>query len=108
MRIRPSLLAGLGTALLLAACDRSAPPPPPAENDAMTAPEPVAPPAPPPQVVELPKPEATPKPKPAPELSPDQQVQEDADATGMTARANRGDEDAGDSQPATGAGNDQD
>ena len=111
MRLRPVLIAGIAaTTLSLAACDRSPPTPPPAENDAMVEPEPTPPPAEPvPQVVELPKAEAPPKPKPAPEVSADQQVLDDADATGMTARVARdGDGGSDDSQPASGGGNSQD
>lgn len=111
MRLRPALFAGLGAAtLLLAACHRSEPPPPLAENDAMTTPEPPLPlePAPVPQVVEVPTSEAPPKPKPAPEVSADQQVIDDADATGMTAHANHDGDDGGDSQPASGGGNGKD
>ena len=107
MRIRALALTGLGIATLLASCHRSEPPPPPAENDAMVEPEPVAPPEPAPRAVEVPRAEAPPRPKPAPEVSADQQVQDDADATGMTAHVTHGD-DAGDGQPASGGGNDQD
>lgn len=87
MRIAP-----LAALTLLAACgsEPEAPPEPAPVETVEPAP---APPAPPPPPVENVVEEA-----PVVELEPDQQVLEDADATGMTARVERGEvpaEDAG-------------
>ncbi len=85
MRIAPRhSIAALATLTLLAACgsEPEAPPEPAPVETVEPAPAPPAPPPPPPaaNVVE----EA-----PVEELAPDQQVLEDADATGMTARVDR-------------------
>jgi hypothetical protein len=75
--------AALATLTLLAACgsEPEAPPEPAVVETVEPAP---APPAPPPPVVENVAAAA-----PVVELEPDQQVLEDADATGMTARVDR-------------------
>jgi hypothetical protein len=89
MRARLPLLAGIAaTALLVAGCKKHEEQPP-VQNEPVAQPEPVAPPPPPP-VEPAPKPKPIlPKAKPAPEVSADQQVIDDADATGMTAHVNR-------------------
>jgi hypothetical protein len=95
MRIhaRPTI-AALATLTLLAACgsEPEAPPEPAPAETAEPAPVAPAPPPPPPPV------ENVAEEAPVVELEPDQQVLEDADATGMTARVERGEvpaEDAG-------------
>lgn len=77
-------IAALATLTLLAACgsEPEAPPEPAPVETVEPAPVPPAPPPPPP--VENVAEEA-----PVVELEPDQQVLEDADATGMTARVDR-------------------
>jgi outer membrane biosynthesis protein TonB len=87
MRTKLAIAAMLGGTLLLAGCKQQHQEPP-AQNEAAEAPTPVAPPPPPPPV-EKPKPVAAPKPKPLPATPEDQQVLDDADATGMTARVDR-------------------
>jgi PBP1b-binding outer membrane lipoprotein LpoB len=83
-----AIAAILGGTLLLAGCKQHQEPP--AENNAVEAPKPVvAPkpqPAPPPA---KPKTAAAPKAKPLPATPEEQQVLDDADATGMTARVDR-------------------
>jgi outer membrane biosynthesis protein TonB len=87
MRMKLSVMAILGGALLLASCKQHQEPP--VQNEPTEAAQPVA--APPkPAPVAIPKPAAPkPKPKPLPETPAEQQVLDDADATGMTARVNR-------------------
>lgn len=85
MRIAPRhSLAALATLTLLTACgsEPEAPPEPAPVETVEPAPAPPAPPPPPPaaNVIE----EA-----PVEDIAPDQQVLEDADATGMTARVDR-------------------
>lgn len=88
MRTKMSILM-LGGALLLAGCKQQHQEPPvqnqPIEEE---APKPVIEPVPQPEPVAKPKPVVA-KPKPLPPTPEDQQVLDDADATGMTARVNR-------------------
>lgn len=86
MRI-PLILAA--STLALTACSGSSEPEaPPVEEEAFTpAPEPTYEPLPEPSP--LPTPEPTPTPTPAPPLPDEEQMQEDADAVGMTARIDR-------------------
>jgi predicted small lipoprotein YifL len=87
--------AGLLALSLLAGCSRSEPDEaPPAENavsdEALPAPEETR--APEPEPAPEPAPVATANtvaPPPAAEIAPDEQMLDDADATGMTARATR-------------------
>lgn len=83
-----AIAAILGGTLLLAGCKQHQENPP-ETNNAAEAPEPVAPPPPPPAPAPKPKPVAAAKPKPLPATPEDQQVLDDADATGMTARVDR-------------------
>jgi len=98
MRMKWPVMAMLGGALLLAGCKQQHQEQP-VENQPAEAPKPVAPPPPPPPA-EKPKPVAAPKPKPLPPTPEDQQVLDDADATGMTARVDRSGN-ASDAQAAT-------
>jgi len=82
-----AIAAMLGATLLLAGCKQHREPP--AQNQAVEAPKPVVAPQPKPEPVAPPKPVAAPKPKPLPPTPEDQQVLDDADATGMTARVDR-------------------
>jgi len=96
MRTKLAVAAILGTTLLLAGCKQHQEPP--VENTPTEAPKPVvAPkpaPTPAPTPVAEPKP-AAPKAKPLPPTPEDQQVLDDADATGMTARVDRAGENNG-------------
>lgn len=88
---RLPLAVGLLAATALAACSggSDAPPPPPNETDNVV----VLDETPPQNVVEV-EPSPTPTPSPTPvaeELPQDEQVQEDAEAVGMTARLPRPD-----------------
>jgi hypothetical protein len=80
----------LAAASALAACHK-APEQQPSENQASEAPKPVAPPPKPaPKPVPAPVPKADPvKVQAAPEPTADQQMLDDADATGMTSHASR-------------------
>ncbi len=83
----------LALALLVTACRKhEEAPPEPQENNAAEAPlpAPVPAPTPPAPIVEPPKPKVV-RAAPAPEVPADQQVIDDADATGMTSRVSRGD-----------------
>lgn len=96
MRTTGALIAAALTVASLAGCSRhqADEEAPPAEADVAPAPVPAPPPpvAPPaPVKIAVPKPVAD-LPPPAPEADADQQVQDDAAATGMTARIG---EDAG-------------
>jgi outer membrane biosynthesis protein TonB len=74
--------------LLLAGCKQHREPP--VENQPTEAPKPVVPPKPAPApTAAKPKIAAAPKPKPLPATPEQQQVLDDADATGMTARVDR-------------------
>jgi len=88
--MKTPLLAGTTLlALFAAACNKPAEQP--ATETNITEPAKPAPPPPPPKpapVAEVPKPEV-PKAPPPPEVPADQQVLDDADATGMTARVDR-------------------
>ena len=94
MKTRLPLALSATLLLALAACDRSAPPPEPenysepVEEEVVNTPEPL--PAEPVALepVNIPEPVAELPPPPEPVL-PDEQVLEDAEATGMTARVNR-------------------
>jgi outer membrane biosynthesis protein TonB len=88
MRMKWPVIALLGGTLLLAGCKRQHEEQP-VENTPAEAPRPVVAPTPAPPPVEKPKPVAAPKPKPLPATPEDQQVLDDADATGMTARVDR-------------------
>jgi outer membrane biosynthesis protein TonB len=101
MSIRTPLLAAAVAGLLLGGCHKQREPEP--ENQTTETPAPVVPePAPAPEPVEAPTPKpVAPKPKAAPKPSADEQMLDDADATGMTSHANR-ETDASD-----GAGNSQ-
>lgn len=93
-RLRSLLLAGALVLPTLAGCSRKEPDAPVAEGEANEeAPAPVAAPV-------LPEPEPAPAPTAAPvdntpaeaAVAPDEQMMDDATATGMTARAERGEE----------------
>lgn len=89
MRTRNALIALLAASSLLAACSKAPEQAP--ENQQSEAPKPVAPP-PKPAAKPLPAPEAKPEPvkaKAAPEPTADQQMIDDADATGMTSHTSR-------------------
>jgi outer membrane biosynthesis protein TonB len=88
MRFKLPILAAAATMMLVAGCRKAEEAQPPVENRPVEQPKPVAAPLPAPKPVEAPKPKA-PKAKPAPKPSADEQVQDDADATGMTARVDR-------------------
>jgi PBP1b-binding outer membrane lipoprotein LpoB len=95
------LLAPAALALLLAACSGGSDEPAPAPNEA-EAPivenmgfENMVPPVAP--DTNLTAPEPTPTPEQPPAVAPDEQVQEDADAVGMTARVDRSE--ANEAQP---------
>ncbi|HEY0315827.1 MAG TPA: hypothetical protein VGC28_06120 [Sphingomonas sp.] len=82
-----SVMAIMGGALLLASCKQHQEPP--VQNEPTEAAQPVVA-RPKPAPAATPKPAAPkPKPKPLPETPVEQQVLDDADATGMTARVNR-------------------
>jgi hypothetical protein len=87
MRIRTVAIT-LSAALALAACDRGEPEQPPVDNNITELPEEVVPmnAAPPP--VENVTNEVAPAPPPA--FSDDEQMRDDADATGLTARLPQG------------------
>jgi PBP1b-binding outer membrane lipoprotein LpoB len=88
-----AIAAILGGTLLLAGCKQHREPP--VENTPTEAPKPVVPPKPvAPAAVAEPKP-AAPKAKPLPPTPEEQQVLDDADATGMTARVDRAGENNG-------------
>jgi len=96
MRFAPRhTIAALATLTLLTACgsEPEAPPESSTVETAEPAPEPPAPPPPPP-VANIAE-EA-----PVEDISPDAQVQEDADATGMTARVDRNEVPAADTEGA--------
>jgi len=101
MRTRFPLIVLLATGVLLAACHKQQEPTP--ENQVVEAPAPVAetpPPAPEPAPAPPPKVAST-KPGAAPEPSADQQMIDDADATGMTSHTTHdadGSDAAGNSQ----------
>ena len=101
MSTRLPLLALAVAGLLLSGCHRQSAPEP--ENEVIAAPAPVVQtPEPEPEPVVAPTPEpVVPKPKAAPKPSADEQMLDDADATGMTAHANR------ESDTSDGAGNSQ-
>ncbi len=95
-RLSLPIVAASLLALGLPGCSRSEPEPAPTENNVD---EPVAEPTPEPTepVANIAEPdtnmaEAEPAPPPPPERSVDQQMLDDASATGMTARAKRGDD----------------
>ena len=92
--IARSLLGLAAAGMLVAACHRHEEPPP--ENESNGAVIDTLPPARPVPAPKPPEPEAPPPPvsnlaeiKPAPADTPDQQVLDDADATGMTSRVSR-------------------
>lgn len=88
MRMKSSVVAiAIGAGLLLAGCNRHQEPV--AQEQVKEAPQPVAPkPEPKPAPVVAPKPVVQ-KAKPLPPTPAEQQVLDDADATGMTARTDR-------------------
>jgi PBP1b-binding outer membrane lipoprotein LpoB len=87
MRKTVSIMAILGGPLLLMGCNQNQQPP--EQNQATEAPKPVVVPKPKPTPVATPKPAKPAKPKPLPPTPDQEQVLDDADATGMTARVNR-------------------
>ena len=91
MRTRLTVAMLLVAASGLAACHKT-PEQQPIENQAAEAPKPVAPPPKPaPKPAPAPVPKADPaKVEAAPEPTADQQMLDDADATGMTSHASRG------------------
>lgn len=99
----PALFAVAGLALMLAACSGGSDEPAAPANEVQEAPivenmgfdnlvPPVAP-------SETPSPTPTPTATPSPQ-APEEQVQDDADATGMTARVDRSDTGANETAPA--------
>lgn len=97
MKTIPLIASGLFALSVLAGCSRSEPDEAPPVDNAVTegappvreeapAPAPVAPAPVEPAPVEAPNAVAPP---PAKEIAPDEQMIDDADATGLTARANR-------------------
>ncbi|HWW64802.1 MAG TPA: hypothetical protein VNZ43_08595 [Sphingomonadaceae bacterium] len=86
--------SALAAILLAGACSRQQPAEQPEENQSVVEPAPVAPPPAPEPEKEAPPPvaEAPAPPPPAP-IAPDEQILDDADATGMTARVTRGQDD---------------
>lgn len=89
MRIRSAMITLLAASSLLSACNRAPEKAP--ENQESEAPQPEAP-APKPIAEPAPAPvekPAAPKVKPAPEPTADQQIIDDADATGMTSHVSR-------------------
>lgn len=88
MRMKISIAMTIGAALLVAGCNRHQEPV--EQNQVQEAPKPVVPPKPEPKPipVEAPKPVVK-KAKPLPPTPAEQQVIDDADATGMTARSDR-------------------
>ncbi len=107
MRNRSILIALAATGSLLGACQKHSEPPPETQN--VETPEPVAPP-----VATPPKPSETPTPKPAkprakaaPKPSADEQMLDDADATGMTSHSAPDTDPSGSSDPSGPTGNQQ-
>jgi hypothetical protein len=89
MRMRPTLMLLLATGSLLAGCHKQQEQPTDTNATETVAPMPEAP-APAPEPAPAAKPETkpvTPKAKRAPEPTADQQILDDADATGMTSHA---------------------
>lgn len=91
VRMKISIATAIGATLLLAGCNRHQEPV--AQEQVKEAPKPVAPPKPEPEpkpvpVVAPPK-SVVQKAKPLPPTPAEQQVLDDADATGMTARTDR-------------------
>lgn len=96
MRTKLSIMVMLGGTLLFAGCKQHQESP--TQNQATETPRPAATPLPrstPPATPKpvAPKPPKPPKPKPLPLTSTEQQVIDDADATGMTARVDRSSDD---------------
>ena len=90
MRIRSTLIALLAAGSLVAGCHKQPKQPP--ENQAIEAPKPVAPaptPAPEPEKPAKPAKPVAAKVKAAPEPTADQQMIDDAEATGMTSHVSR-------------------
>ena len=101
MRMRSTCIALLVAGALIAGCKRTPEPPP--ENEPTNVATPEAPPPEPPQPVPAPVEIEHPKAKPAPEPTADQQIIDDAEATGMTSRSSHSDE----GSETTGSGNSQ-
>jgi hypothetical protein len=99
MRLRSTCVVLLVAGSLVAGCKRAPEPPP--ENEPANVATPEAPPPEPPQPAPMAVEIEHPKAKPAPELTADQQIIDDADATGMTSRASHSDDGA----ETTGGGN---
>jgi hypothetical protein len=96
MRIRSTLITLLAAGSLVAGCHKAPEQPP--ENQAVETPKPVAPAPKPAPVPEKPAKPAKPvaaKVKAAPEPTADQQMIDDAEATGMTSHASHDDEASG-------------
>jgi outer membrane biosynthesis protein TonB len=91
MKTRATLLTLIAAGSLIAGCQKASEPPAQNEGQNVTvpAPKPVAPPPKPVEPTPPPKP-ILPKVKPAPKVSEEQQVIDDADATGMTSHVDRG------------------
>jgi len=97
MRLKLPMLAGATLLALFAAGCKKAQEPTPVQTNLTEPAKPAPPPpAPKPKPAETPKPEA-PKVAPPPEVPADQQMLDDADATGMTARIDRDSEADGNS-----------
>jgi PBP1b-binding outer membrane lipoprotein LpoB len=97
MKTRLTLLTLIAAGSLIAGCQKASPPPAENQDQNVTAPEPKPAPLPTKPIDPMPappKPEA-PKVKPAPKVTAEQQVIDDADATGMTSHVDRG----GDTSP---------
>jgi outer membrane biosynthesis protein TonB len=102
MRHGYRLMVLLAVGLAIIGCRKQSEPAPPEEqptetNMVETAPPPSAP-APVLPPIVTPKANPKPKPKPAPEPTADQQILDDAAATGMTSRSSSDDSGAGNSQ----------
>ena len=101
MHMKISIAVAIGAALLIVGCNRHQEPVQQEQQQVKEAPKPAAPPKPEaePVPVAAPKPVVQ-KPKPLPPTPAEQQVLDDADATGMTARTDRSSGDGDETAPA--------